>query len=83
MVTTIDTDQKDAVTTYPQPTAVPTSKVAAVGIAGTLTTILVFILGYFNVVVPPEVVAALVTLVTFAAGYLKKSDTANGAVKEL
>lgn len=99
MSTTLLDDPNDATTTFTQPTATPTAKVKAVGVAGGITTIvatLVWLLASFGVIVPENVSDALVqlitgaialyslfqTVVTFAAGYIKKSDTANGAVKE-
>jgi hypothetical protein len=55
-----------------QPTAAPTNKVAAVGIGGSIATILVFIAGQFGVDVTPEVSAAFVVVVTFLSGYIKR-----------
>ncbi len=49
----------------------PRPKVAAAGIAGALATVVVFALSQAGIVLPAEVVAALVTLVAFGAGYLK------------
>ncbi len=49
----------------------PRPKIAAAGIAGAATTILIWILhDLVGVEVPPEVAAALATLLAFAAGYL-------------
>jgi hypothetical protein len=57
----------------------PTSKMNAVGIAGVLITSLISVLTVFGVVVPANVsgaalvlVSAIVTIVTFIAGYLKQ-----------
>lgn len=47
------------------------SKVAATGTAGLVVTVLVGLLGLAHIAVPATVVAALVTLVGFIAGYLK------------
>ena len=60
--------------TYNQPTAAPTSKVAAAGIAGTIVTLVIFIAAQFNFVIPSEVAAAAVTLASFIAGYFKKAS---------
>jgi hypothetical protein len=49
----------------------PEPKVAAGGIAGAATVVLVWALGQFGVDVPAEVGAALSALIAFAAGYLK------------
>lgn len=53
-------------------------KVAAGGYAGLVTTVVVGVLGLFHVALPAAVVAALVTLVMFAASYLKR-ETKVGA----
>lgn len=55
---------------YSQVSSAPTSKVAAAGIGGSLTVVLVYILGQFNIDPPAEVVAALTTLVSFGSGYI-------------
>lgn len=83
MATTIKSDPNDATTTYTQPTPIPTAKVAAAGIGGAVTTLLIWLLSLFGIVVSGEVAAALTTIIAFLAGYIKKSDTANGAVKEV
>lgn len=49
----------------------PVPKVAAAGIAGAITTILVFLLNLFAVDVPPAVAGAVTTLIAFAAAYIK------------
>lgn len=56
-----------------QPSAEPTRKIQAVGIAGSITTILVFALGQFGVELPVEVAVALTSVIIFAAGYQTKS----------
>lgn len=48
------------------------SKVAASGTAGLVATVIIGLLGLVHVTLPAAVVSALVTLVTFAAGYLKR-----------
>lgn len=53
-------------------------KVATGGYAGLVSTLLVGVLGLFGVTLPAAAVAAIVTLVIFAAGYLK-SETKVGA----
>lgn len=54
-----------------QPNNVPTHKVAAAGIGGAVATIVVAILNAYGVSLDPSVVAAIVTLAAFGAGYLK------------
>jgi hypothetical protein len=50
--------------------AAPRPKVAAAGIAGAATTLLIWILNSFlGVEVSPEVAAALATILAFVAGY--------------
>lgn len=49
----------------------PRPKVAAAGIAGACTVILVWLAGLAGVEVPSEVASALTALLAFAAGYLK------------
>lgn len=46
-------------------------KVAAAGVGGAAATVLVWLLEFFGVSVPAEVAAALATLLSFAAGYLR------------
>lgn len=54
-------------------TAAPTAKVTAAGVAGTLTTLVVSLLArWAHWTVPPEVSAALVTLISFLAAYLTR-----------
>lgn len=48
----------------------PGRKISAVAIAGSITTVLVFILTYAGVDLPPEVAAAVTTLVASVLGYL-------------
>ena len=58
-----------------QPTAAPTNKVAAAGIAGVVTVLVVYLLGaFFNIQLPDEVSAALTVLVTFVAAYFKRNE---------
>jgi putative flippase GtrA len=48
----------------------PRPKVAAAGIAGAITTIVIWILNsLLGVEVPPEVAAAITTVLAFLAGY--------------
>ena len=72
---------------YNQPTAAPTSKVAAVGVAGAVVAGTVALLAMFGVIVPDslseqatQAVAAIIVVISFIqavvqflAGYLKKS----------
>lgn len=46
-------------------------KVAAGGSAGLIVTVLVSVLGLWHITLPAAAIAALVTLVTFVASYLK------------
>lgn len=79
MATNLYTDPSEATTTYTQPNAIPTAKVAATGVGGAVATIIIWLLGLFGVAVSGEVAAALTTIIAFASGYMKKSDTAVGA----
>lgn len=47
------------------------AKVAAGAIAGAIVTVAIYLLSLFGVTMPGEVAAALTTLLTAAAGYLK------------
>lgn len=58
--------------TVNQPTAAPTNKVAAGGVAGALTVILVWVLNLNGVEMPPEVSSALTVIISFGAAYLTK-----------
>lgn len=55
-----------------QPTPAPTAKVAAGGVAGAATLLIVFIAGQFGLDVPPEAASALTVLIGVAAAYIKK-----------
>lgn len=46
-------------------------KIAASGIAGALTVVIVYVLSLVGVNVPTEVAAALTVIIAFAAGYLR------------
>ena len=48
----------------------PTRKVGAAGLAGSATTVLVFLSAALGWPIPPEVAAAMVTLIMFGAAYL-------------
>lgn len=50
----------------------PNAKVTAVGAAGAATTLIVFIASQFGLDIPAGAAAAIATLLSFAAGYLKK-----------
>jgi len=45
-------------------------KTAAAGIGGALAVIIVWVLSLFSIDVPPEVAAALTTILSFGASYL-------------
>jgi hypothetical protein len=47
------------------------SKVAASGTAGLVATVIIGLLGLVHITIPATVVAAIVTLIGFVAGYLK------------
>lgn len=49
----------------------PRPKVAAAGIAGAFTALLVWVLATFGVEMPAEAASAVTTLVAFAAGWFK------------
>lgn len=55
-----------------QPDAQPTNKVAAAGISGAASVLLVYVLGQFGLDVPPEVASAITVLAAFGAGYMTK-----------
>lgn len=48
-------------------------KVAAGGLAGAATVILVWVASLAGLSVPPEVASAVTTILSFAAGFLKSS----------
>lgn len=59
----------------------PVPKVAAVGQAGVVVTGILLVLAQFHIIIPAEVgtavvalIGAVVTIVTFLAGYFKKSN---------
>jgi hypothetical protein len=49
----------------------PRLKVTAAGIGGAITAVLVWILGVYGTVIPPDVASAITTIVSFAAGYIR------------
>ena len=58
-----------------QPTATPTNKVAAAGIAGALSVFVIYLVGaIFGIEVPAEVASAFTTLVAFVAAYFKRNE---------
>lgn len=59
--------------TVNQPSAAPTNKIAAVGIAGSCSVILVYALGEFGIHMPPEVASAITFLLATGAGYFTKN----------
>jgi len=56
-----------------QPTSAPTLKMQASGAAGALVTVIVFAAGLAHVQIDATTAAALVFLISFAAGYLKRN----------
>lgn len=64
---------------YDQPSAAPTPKMTAVGMAGVIVTLVIGLANLFGIVIPEEVtgaaltvVSGLVTVITFVAGYMKR-----------
>lgn len=55
--------------TLESPTSAPTRKVAAAGISGAVTTILLFVLAQFGITVDGEVGAALAVVISFIFSY--------------
>lgn len=61
--------------TYDQPSSAPTPKVAAAGIGGALSVILIYLVRVLlNTELPAEVAASVATVLAFGAGYLKKDE---------
>lgn len=59
------------VESYDQVSAAPTNKVAASGIGGSISVVLIWAVNqFFNIELPPEVAAAIATVISFASGYL-------------
>ena len=56
------------------PSKMPVPKVAAAGIGGAVTTLVVWGLQAFGVEVPPEAAVAIGALAAFIAGYLKSEQ---------
>lgn len=54
-----------------QDSPAPTNKVAAAGAAGALSVLIVFIAGQLGLEIPPEAAAAITTLLSFGAGYMR------------
>jgi hypothetical protein len=59
----------------PKKSLVPVPKVAAAGIAGAITVVLIFIIQLIwpTLEIPEAVVAAVTAIIAFAAGYIKSS----------
>lgn len=55
-----------------QPTPQPTSKVAAAGVGGSITVLVVYIAKLFGLEIPAEVASALTALIAFGSGYIQK-----------
>lgn len=56
---------------YDQVSSAPTNKVAASGIGGSISVVLIYLVKtIFNIDIPSEVAAAVATVVSFASGYL-------------
>ncbi len=52
----------------------PRPKIAAAGVAGALTVLIVYLAGLAGLAIPEEVAAAVAALLAFAAGYLTPED---------
>ncbi len=72
---------------YNQPSLMPVPKVATAGLAGVIVTALIAIANAFGIAIPEEVtgaaltlVAAVTTLITFIAAYLKRDKKPAEAV---
>lgn len=53
-----------------QPTSAPTAKVAAAGIGGSISIVVVYLIQeLFGVVIPAEVASALTAIISFVSGY--------------
>jgi hypothetical protein len=63
-----------------QPSMAPTTKLAAGGVAGALTVLVVWILGLLPVPVPPEVASALTVIISFITSYLVKQRIPAAAI---
>lgn len=53
----------------------PVAKVAAAGTGGAAATVLIAIASQLGLDLPPEVAAAITTVLAFAAGYLKRDES--------
>ena len=61
--------------TIDQPTPAPTRKVAATGIAGAVSVVLMYVVQtIFNVAIPAEVASAITLILSFASGYIVKEE---------
>jgi dolichol kinase len=56
----------------------PTDKVASGAIAGAAATVVIGVLALFGIVLDPSLVAAAVTLITFAAAWIKTETRGTG-----
>lgn len=56
---------------------VPVPKVGAMGISGTLITLIIWVLSeYGGVEIPAEIAAIVITIITFVAGYVMPDNNA-------
>lgn len=62
--------------TTPNSNSLPTAKVAAGGIAGAITVVLVYVLGLAHIVLPAEVGSAITVIFSMAASYLIRDRSA-------
>ncbi len=59
---------------YDQVDNTPVPKMQAAGIAGSITVVLIFILGQIDFEVPPEVASAVTVIISFLAGYFRRDE---------
>ncbi len=58
---------------YNQPTSQPTQKVAAAGIGGAVSILIIYLVQVtFNTEMPAEVASSITALIAFASGYIVK-----------
>lgn len=67
---------------YNQPTGNPTPKVAAAGIAGAVSVLLIFVIqSVFKIEITAEVASSITVIMSFVAGYIKQDEKPAPAVE--
>lgn len=62
---------------YDQPTAQPSAKVAAGGIGGSISVVVIWLVNtLFGIEIPSEVAAAFATVISFVSAYFVRSERA-------